>query len=313
MTTTTLSQTFTYTSFSPQYLIKYTRLGPPSAQPVIFIHGTPWSSRLWSSYALALSHKYSVYLFDNPGYGESQLLTPEATAEFTNNGSLTIQAEVTAALFTHWGFGGTSTSGSNEANEARKQPHIIAHDNTGLVALRITIQHKITYKSLTLIDVVAVGPWGLPFFKLVAENESVFIAIPPQMFDGIVRSYIRDAAYKPLRKEDEDMLAEPWVSGEGRPGQEGLVRVLKQASTRVSEDVEGEYHRLGESKLRIKIIWGKEDKWVPYERAEKLRGLIGGKAEVVIVEEAGHLIQLNQPERLMAEIVMFLGDVDGGE
>ncbi|KAL8778171.1 MAG: hypothetical protein Q9213_007532 [Squamulea squamosa] len=312
--TTTLSQTFTYPSTSPQYLIKHTRLGPPSAQPVIFIHGTPWSSRLWAPYALALSQKYSVYLFDNPGYGESQLLTPEATAEFTNNGSLTKQAEVTAALFTHWGFGDPSASSSSEGNnDARGTPHIIAHDNAGLVALRIALQHNIVYKSLTLIDVVAVGPWGLPFFKLVAENESVFTAIPPQMFDGIVRSYIRDAAYKPLRREDEDMLAEPWVSGGGRPGQEGLVRVLKQASTRVSEDVEGEYHRLGKSGLRVRIIWGKEDKWVPYERAEKLRGLIGGKAEVVIVEEAGHLIQLDQPERLMAEIMAFLGKVDGGK
>lgn len=50
---------------------------------------------------------------------------------------------------------------------------------------------------------------------------------------------------------------------------------------------------------------------MPCERAEKLKGLIGGKCEVVLVEEAGHLIQLDQPQRLMAEIVMFLGEVDG--
>ena len=118
------------------------------------------------------------------------------------------------------------------------------------------MQHGCVYKSLTLIDVVAVGPWGLPFFKLVAENEDVFKAIPAGMFDGIVRNYVRDAAYKPLRKEDEDMLAEPWVSGDGRPGQDRLVHVLKQASMRVSEDVEVDYHKVGESGLPVKIIWG---------------------------------------------------------
>ncbi|KAL9034415.1 MAG: hypothetical protein Q9214_007053 [Letrouitia sp. 1 TL-2023] len=303
---TSLIQTFTYPSNDPQYLIKWARLGPLDAQPLIFIHGTPWSSRLWAPYALALSNKYCVYLFDNPGYGQSRLLTPAATAEFASNGPLTKQAEITAALFSHWGFNRTSAEDARSVHA----PHVIAHDNAGLVALRMALQHGCSYKSLALIDVVAVGPWGLPFFKLVAENENVFNSIPPQMFDGIVRSYIRDAAHKPLRKEDEDMLAEPWVSGDRRPGQEGLVQVLKQASTRKSDDVEGLYHEIGESGLPVKIIWGKEDKWVPCERAEILKELIGGKSQVVLVEEAGHLIQLDQPERLMAEIVTFWVEVD---
>ena len=306
MTTTakiTLDQTFKYPENSPdpQYLIKWTRLGPSNGPSVVLVHGTPWSSRLWEPYAIALSSRYSVYLFDNPGYGQSQLLTEAAQAEFASNGSLTHQAEVTAALFAHW---------AQTAQEAPFQPHVIAHDNAGLATLRIALQHNVKYRSLTLIDVVAVGPWGLPFFKLVAENEDVFRQLPPHMFDGIVRSYIRDAAFKPLRTEDEDMLAEPWISGEGRQGQEGLIRVLKQASTRKSDDAERRYHELGEQGLPVKIIWGKEDGWVPCERAEKLRDLIGGKTEVVIVEQAGHLIHLDQPERLTAEILVFLNKVE---
>ncbi|KAL8643595.1 MAG: hypothetical protein Q9226_008256 [Calogaya cf. arnoldii] len=302
---TSLLQTFDYPSEAPEYSIKWTRLGPQNAQPLVFIHGTPWSSRLWAPFALALSSKYCVYLFDNAGYGQSKLLTQEATAEFAGNGALVKQAEVTVALFNHWGL--------KTGNYARppQAPHVVAHDNAGLVSLRMALQHNCVYKSLTLIDVVAVGPWGLPFFKLVAENADVFNAIPPPMFDGVVRGYIRDAAHKPLRTEDEDVLASPWVSGEGRPGQVGLVNVLKQAHTRKSDDVEKQYHKIGESGLPVKIIWGKEDKWVPCESADKLKELIGGKSEVVLVEGAGHLIHMDQPERLMAEIVMFLGQVDG--
>ena len=304
----TLDQVFRYPEHKPRHLILWARLGRPEAQPVVFIHGTPWSSRLWAPYALALSRKYCVYLFDNPGYGESRNVGPEAVAEFASKGSLTKQAEVTAALFAFWGFGPVSGSDTEHV----RKPHVIAHDNAGLVTLRMLLEQDCAFTSLTLIDVVAVGPWGLPFFKQVADNEDLFKTLPPGMLDAMVRSYIRDAAYKPLRKEDEDMLAGPWVTGNGRPGQEGLVDVFKQASTRVSEDVERQYHKIGESGLPVRIMWGKEDKWVPCERAEKLKDLIGGKAEVVLVEDAGHLIHLDQPERLMAEILMFLGEVDQG-
>ena len=291
-----LSHTFGFPAQDPEYLIKWTQLGNPNATPVVFIHGTPWSSRLWAPFALALSSKYCVYLFDNPGYGRSELVTPSAQAEFENNGSLTKQAEITAGLFAHWGL-------------QKSLPHVIAHDNAGLVSLRMATQYKCIFRSLTLIDVVAVGPWGLPFFKLVADNEDVFTELPPGMFDGIARSYVRDAAYKRLSEEDEDMLAEPWITGDGRPGQQGLVRVFKQASSRKSDDIEGSYHHIGDSSCPVKIIWGKEDKWVPCERAEKLKNLIGGDTKVVLVEEAGHLIQLDQPERLVAEILIFLGFV----
>ncbi|CAL8585156.1 hypothetical protein XPA_010736 [Xanthoria parietina] len=275
---TSLLQTFSYPSDNPQYLIKWTRLGPAGRT----------TAHLPSRNTLVLTAVGPLR--------SCPLKQIQPAAEFASNGHLTKQAEITAALFKHWGLS--------------SPPHIVAHDNAGLVALRTILQHGCIYKSLTLIDVVAVGPWGLPFFKLVAGNEGVFNAIPPRMFDGIVRSYIRDAAFKPLRKDDEDMLAEPWVSGDGCPGQEGLVYVLKQASTRVSEDVEVQYHKVGESGLPVKIIWGKQDAWVPCDHATKLRDLIGGKSEVVLVEDAGHLIQLDQPERLMAEIVLFLTKVD---
>ena len=286
---TALTQSFSYES---KFIVKWTRLGPENAQPVIFIHGTPWSSRLWAPFALALSSQYSVYLFDNPNYGES-LTIDAGVEEQANDGPLRKQAAVFAALVDHW--------------KLPTAPHVIAHDNAGLVSLRATLDNGCTYRSLTLIDVVAVGPWGLPFFKLVADNEAVFNEIPLSMFDGIVRGYVRSAAFKPLSQVTEDMLALPWLRDDGKgPGQTGFLRNMRQASKRESADVESRYRELGDKGVPVRIIWGKEDKWLPIERAEKLRGLIGGKTEVVVVEEAGHLMQIDQPERLMAELVTFL-------
>ena len=42
-----------------------------SGPPVVFCHGTPWSSALWRPFADALSRDFTVYLWDMPGYGLS--------------------------------------------------------------------------------------------------------------------------------------------------------------------------------------------------------------------------------------------------
>lgn len=39
--------------------------------PIVFCHGTPWSSDLWQPFASALADRYRVYLWDMPGYGQS--------------------------------------------------------------------------------------------------------------------------------------------------------------------------------------------------------------------------------------------------
>ena len=289
---TALTEDFLYENI---YRIKWTTLGVRTAQPLIFIHGTPWSSRLWAPYAraFAASGRYCVYLFDNPGYGESQTFA-DGTSEQAKDASLAKQAASFAALYKHWSF--------------RSPPHVIAHDNGGLVSLRANLLHGCTYRSLCLVDVVAVRPFGSEFFKLVAANQEVFCQIPLSMFDGIVRGYIRGAAYKPLPAEAEDTLARPWLSEEG---QKNFIRQMVQASSRHAEDVEPRYGELGASGTPVKIIWGKNDAWVPVERATALRERIGGKeTDLVVVDDAGHLIHFDQPERLTAELTSFILDVD---
>ncbi|KAI9802937.1 MAG: hypothetical protein M1825_002168 [Sarcosagium campestre] len=282
---TALTEVFEFESI---YRIAWTRLGPASAPPLIFIHGTPWSSRLWVPFALAFAASHSVYLFDNPGYGESQT-SGQGTVEQGKDSSLAKQAASFAALYRHW--------------KLDRPPHVIAHDNGGLVSLRANIQHGCVYRSLCLVDVVAAPPFEVPLFELIAANEEVFQQLPLLMFEGIIRSYIRNAAFKPLSLAAEESLARQWLSEDGK---KGFIRQLVQASGRHAEDVITRYGEVGASGIPIKIIWGKEDKWLSVDRAETLQSMIGGRTEVVLVDDASHLIHLDQPERLMAELMRFV-------
>lgn len=299
---TSLTQTFHYQNATHSYDIKWCSLGNPNNPPVIFIHGTPWSSRVWSPFAQALSRHSHVYLFDNPGFGESPLEREldgrpfhPSTKISKLDADLARQSEVFAALSKTW-----------EEDWNGRKPHVIAHDHAGLMSLRAYLLHGCDYASLCLIDVVAIGPFGQDLFKTVAENPEHFQKLPDMAFEGILESYIRNAAFTELSKEVMEILKAPWLR-EG--GKTGFVRQLCQANSRSTEEVESRYVEVGEQ-IPIKIIWGAQDNWIPVEDAERLGKALQAK-EVVHIEGAGHLVMYDQSAQLGVELGRWLNTFDG--
>jgi pimeloyl-ACP methyl ester carboxylesterase len=234
----------------------------------VFCHGTPWSSALWAPIADALTAEHTVYLWDMLGYGASSMADDDV--------SLGAQGRVLVDLLDHW---------------ALASPDVVAHDYGGAVALRAHLLHGAAYRSLALVDVVALAPWGSDFFRLVAEHASVFAALPAALHEALVRAYVAGAAHRPLRAEDLDLLVEPWL---GSAGQAAFYRQIAQADQRYTDEVEPLYPTLD---LPVQVVWGTEDTWIPVDRAHRLAELVPG-ARLDLVEDAGHLVQLDAPDRL---------------
>lgn len=285
---------FTHRSETHEYTIYWTTLGDDAKPPLIFIHGTPWSSYVWMLYARSLSSRFKVYVFDNTGFGRSPGGKPLSADNAAVDASLAGQAEAFSALYQSWNF------------HPDRLPHVVAHDVGGLISLRAHILHACRYASLCLVDVVAVRPFGSPFFRLVSENQAVFNAIPDAVYRGMLGAYIQGAAFKPLASDVAENLSRPWVAG-GTQGQEAFIRQISQADERHSEEVEGRYSEVGAA-TPVKVIWGAEDRWIPVDRADRVSDLVGAK-ECVVIEDAGHLIMFDQPERLTTEIVAWLSQV----
>ncbi|KAI9040596.1 alpha/beta fold hydrolase [Aspergillus affinis] len=298
----TATGTFHFSTSTHSYQIHWRSLGDFNSPPLVFIHGTPWSSRVWNSYGLSFAKYFQVYLFDNPGFGASPLGQPlpdkknAITDKIALDADLSQQSEVFAALYKRW-----QASWASHQQKA----HVIAHDHGGLMALRANILHGSEYSSLCLIDVVALGPFGQPLFKLIAENQSVFEALTGPVFEGVVESYIRDAAHRELNKETMEMLKRPWIEDE--QGRKGFVRQMVQANSRSTKEVEGRYHEVG-AKMPVRIIWGKEDKWIPVETAERLKDKLNAQ-DIVLIEEAGHLVMYDQEGKLGVELGWWLSSV----
>ncbi|KAL5116097.1 hypothetical protein ACEQ8H_005993 [Pleosporales sp. CAS-2024a] len=297
---TTLDQSFEFDNATHHYHIKWCSLGNSNNPPLVFVHGTPWSSRVWKPFALALSRQYHVYLFDNPGFGESPLEVQlhgnsfQEDSEVTRlDADLARQSEVFAALYKSW-----------SKDWAGRKAHVVAHDHAGLMSLRAYLLHDCEFASLCLIDVVAIGPFGQSLFKSIADNPQVFQDLPDMAFDGILESYIRNAAFKDLSPHVMEMLKAPWVK-EG--GKSGFIRQLCQANSRSTEEVEGRYGVVGEQ-IPVKVIWGTQDKWIPVETASRLGHAL--KAKIVVqIEDAGHLIMYDEPVALAVELTGWLDSV----
>ncbi|WP_051473485.1 alpha/beta fold hydrolase [Saccharomonospora piscinae] len=261
---------------TPGGTVRWDRLGRGS--PVVLLHGTPFSSRVWHDVAVALSARHEVYLWDMLGYGESDQRAGQDV-------SLRAQAEVFAALLRHWGL---------------DEPAVVAHDFGGAVSLRAHLLHGARYGRLALVDVVALAPWGSPFFRLVREHADVFERLPPALHGALVREYVAGAVHRPVPGAVLDHLVAPWS---GEHGQPAFYRQIAQADQRDTDEIEP---LLATIDIPVLVCWGQDDTWVPAEHGERLAALIPG-ARLERIAGAGHLLQQDAPAVLAATLRDFVG------
>ncbi|MGI5164266.1 alpha/beta fold hydrolase [Spirillospora sp. CA-253888] len=267
----------TRTHQSEAGLVRWDVLGDEGAEPLVLLHGTPFSSYVWRDVARALASRFRVHVWDMPGYGTSEMSAGQDV-------SLAAQGRVFAELLEHWGL---------------TEPLVAAHDFGGCVALRAHLLHGARYRRLALVDPVALAPWGSPFFKLVAANAEVFEQLPPHLHAALVREYVSSASAPGLHPATLDALVAPWLD---ETGQSAFYRQIAQADQRFTDEVQGRY---GELDLPVLVCWGADDTWIPAAKAHELAGLVPG-AELRLVEGAGHLVQEDAPAELTAALLGFL-------
>lgn len=255
--------------------VRWTSWG--QGEPVVFLHGTPFSSYIWRDIAAAIGARHRVFVWDMLGYGQSEMRPQQDV-------SLAAQHSVFTSLLRHW-----------ELDE----PTVVAHDFGGAVALRSALLDGSRYRRLALLDAVSLRPWGSDFFRLAREHSDAFTALPPHLHEALVRSYIATATHGELRGEVLDALVRPWL---GEAGQPAFYRQIAQADERFTREVEDRYSDLD---VPVLVVWGREDSWLPPERATRLAEAIPG-ARLRWIDRAGHLVQEDAPAQVTAALTDFL-------
>jgi pimeloyl-ACP methyl ester carboxylesterase len=255
--------------------VRYDIIG--DGPPVVLVHGTPFSSHVWHRIAPLLARHRRVFVFDLLGYGQSEKRDGQDV-------SLGIQNELLADLLEHWKLA---------------QPDVVAHDFGGATALRAHLLNGRDFRSLTLIDPVALAPWGSPFVQHVRAHEAAFSGLPAYVHAAIVPAYIRGAVKRTMPEGELRPYVEPWL---GEAGQAAFYRQIAQMDQRYTDEVELRY---AEVRCPTQILWGEDDGWLPIAQGRRLQALIPG-AELRPVANAGHLVQEDAPEAIIAALGDFL-------
>jgi pimeloyl-ACP methyl ester carboxylesterase len=250
-----------------------------SGAPIVLVHGTPFSSHVWHRIAPLLAQRHRVYCFDLLGYGQSEKRDGQDV-------SLGIQNRAFAALLRYWRL---------------EQPHVVAHDVGGATSLRAHLLNGCEYRSLTLIDPVALAPWGSSFVQHVRQHEAAFAGAPSYIHRAVLEAYIAGAVSRQLRAEEMAPYLAPWL---GDVAQRAFYRQVAQMDQRYTNEVEPLYHTVH---CPVQILWGEEDAWIPIERGRQLAALIPG-AHLQSIGGAGHLVQEDQPEAIIAAVLPLVSD-----
>lgn len=249
-----------------------------SAGDIVLCHGTPWSARVWEPAALELARTHRVLLFDMPGYGASPM-DPTVPVDLVH------QMARLAELLDRWGL---------------DRPHVVAHDIGGAVAVGAHLHHGVDYRSLALLDVVLLSPWGSPFFRLVADHEDVFARLPARLHAALVTEYIAGAAAQTLPTPVLHALREPWTTD---AGQLAFYRQIAQLTAR---DTEPLVERLGGLRCPVHVIWGESDPWIPVAQAADLVQRIPHATGPEVLASTGHLGPLEATDRLTAALLRWV-------
>lgn len=260
-------------------------LEPSRAEPVgdvVLCHGTPWSAAVWAPVAHALAATHRVLLWDMPGYGASIPTGPPGQDPAVD---LEAQRRRLVTLLQHWDL---------------RAPHVVAHDVGGAVALGAHLLEGSAFASLYLLDVVTLDPWGSPFFRLVAEHEAVFAALPAPLHAALVREYVSGASTGSLDAHQVDELVAPWTTPHGQRAFYAQVARLDPAHTRPLVE------RLGHTRCPVRVGWGEQDPWLPVGQAAELADRLAGPVDVFTVPGAGHLVPLEAPDLLVDDLRLWL-------
>jgi pimeloyl-ACP methyl ester carboxylesterase len=244
--------------------------------PVVLVHGTPSRSLIWRGVAPRLAERHAVYVYDLPGFGESERWEGQDV-------SIAAQGRVLAELVEAWGL---------------EEPAVAGHDIGGGIVLRAHLLEGVSFQKISLLDAVVLTPWGTPALRHVKEHLEAYRTMPTRVFEAYVAARLKETTIRPMDEEAFEAYLSQWR------GPEGQAAYLRKDAALVERDTAELERLLGVVRAPVEVVWGGEDGWLDPSQAQTLADRISG-AELRLVAGAGHFVMEDAPERVAEVLAEF--------
>jgi pimeloyl-ACP methyl ester carboxylesterase len=120
--------------------------------------------------------------------------------------------------------------------------------------------------------------------------------MPNDIHRALLRTYLQSSTHDPMPEDALEIYSAPWL---GPIGQPAFYRQIAQMDLKYTNEIEPLYGRMD---CPVTILWGQEDQWLPLKHGTALAEKLSNKA-CTIIPGAGHLVQEDQPEAIVAAIL----------
>jgi pimeloyl-ACP methyl ester carboxylesterase len=254
--------------------------GPPASdEAVVFVHGTPGSSRDWQRPMAQVSTFARCVAPDMPGYADAD--KPDSF-DYTTEG-----------YARHLG-------GILEQLTVRRA-HLVLHDLGGPWGLAWAADNPARLASLTLIDIGALPRYRWHWFARLYRT--------PVLGEVLLATITRPGLALVLRPGNPRPLPVTFIDGAVRQYRDAGTRRAVLRFYRATPDLGSVTVRaaasLREANPPTLVIWGAEDPYVPVRYAEVQREYFP-RAQIVTMARSGHWPLVDDPDGVVSLLVSFL-------
>jgi pimeloyl-ACP methyl ester carboxylesterase len=241
-----------------------------SGEPLVFFHPLPGLH--WDPFLDRLAEEYTVYAPEHPGTSPGDHRAIDAVATFWD--LLLVYEEALRAL-------------------GVERPRVLGHSYGGMVALDLAANFPQLFSKLVVIAPVGMWRDETPI-RLVQLLTGPPEETPTYLFAHPESEAARAATALP---DDPELIPKAIAQATWNIG----------CTTKFAWPIadHGLEHRLHRVETPTLVLWGAQDALVPVAYAQEFASRIAG-SRVEVIDDCGHIPQVDQPERTWAAISGFL-------
>ena len=242
-----------------------------SGDPLLLLMGLSYPSYMWHRSRPVLAQHYRTIAFDNRGIGQSDV-PPGAY-------SMRLMASDAAAVLDAAGV---------------EAAHVFGLSMGGMIAQEFALQYPKRVRSLILGCTAAGGPHAVKAEAAVTET-LLRQGMTPEESRAAITPFIYDSGTPPERIDEDMTIRMKWYpTPQGYAGQ--LQAIFGWEA----------YSRIAQISVPTVVIHGETDRLIPAANAKLIADRIPG-AKLVLIPQASHIFDTDQPAAALQAILEFLG------